>query len=108
MIISRTPFRISFIGGGTDLPKWYNEFGGKVISTTINKYCYVNIRRLPPFFNFKYRLRYFQTEEKNLISKIQHPSIRETLKYKKYDDSFELVHTADLPAQTGLEIQLTL
>ena len=102
MIISRTPFRISFIGGGTDLPKWYNEFGGKVISTTINKYCYVNIRRLPPFFNFKYRLRYFQTEEKNLISKIQHPSIRETLKYKKYDDSFELVHTADLPAQSGL------
>lgn len=102
MIISRTPFRISFIGGGTDFPDWYNYNGGKVISTTINKYCYVNIRKLPPFFKFKYRLRYFKTEEKNHISQIDHPSIKETLKYKKYYDRFELVHTADLPAQSGL------
>lgn len=102
MIISRTPFRISFLGGGTDFPKWYEKFSGKVISTTINKYCYVNVRKLPPFFKFKYRLRYFKTEEKKRLSLIDHPSIKETLKYTNYNDRFELIHTADLPAQSGL------
>ena len=102
MIISRTPFRISYFGGGTDFPDWYNNYNGKVISTTINKYCYVNTRILPPFFKFKYRLRYYKTEEVNSISKIKHSSIRETLKYKNFVDRFELLHIADLPAQSGL------
>ena len=102
MIISRTPFRISYFGGGTDFPGWYNFNEGKVISTTINKYCYVNTRVLPPFFKFKYRLRYYKTEEVNKIKSINHASIRETLKYKKFSDSFELLHIADLPAQSGL------
>jgi D-glycero-alpha-D-manno-heptose-7-phosphate kinase len=75
---------------------------GKVISTTINKYCYVNTRVLPPFFKFKYRLRYYKIEEANSLSKIKHSSIRETLKYKNFLDRFELMHIADLPAQSGL------
>lgn len=102
MIISRTPFRISYFGGGTDFPDWYNNNNGKVISTTINKYCYVNTRILPPFFKFKYKLRYYKTEEVNNISKIKHSSIRESLKYKSFVDSLELLHIADLPAQSGL------
>ena len=102
MIKCKAPFRISYFGGGTDFPDWYNINGGKVISTTINKYCYVNIRSLPPFFNFKYRLRYYKTEEVNNIEKIKHLSIKETLKYKNFNDSIELLHNADLPAQSGL------
>ncbi len=102
MIISRTPFRLSYFGGGTDFPSWYIENNGKVISTTINKYCYVNTRTLPPFFKYKYRLRYYKKEELNNINNIKHPSIREVLKYKKFKEGFEMVHFADLPAQSGL------
>lgn len=102
MIISRTPLRISFFGGGTDFPDWYNNNRGKVISTTINKYSYVTARYLPPFFDFKYRLRYFLKEEVKRISLIKHPSIRETLKYLKINKNLEIIHNADLPAQSGL------
>lgn len=102
MIISRTPFRISFFGGGTDFPKWYKHNGGKTISTTINKFSYISSRKLPPFFKYKYRFRYHKKEEVIKISQIKHPSIRETLKYLKYSENFELVHHADLPAQSGL------
>ena len=102
MIISRTPFRISFFGGGTDFPKWYNEHGGKVISTTINKYCYISVRHLPPFFEYNYRLRYFLKEEVKKISAIKHPSIRETIKFINFKNNLEVVHHADLPAQSGL------
>ena len=102
MIITRTPFRISFFGGGTDYPVWYRENGGRVISTTIDKYCYVTLRELPPFFKFKYLLRYFEREEVNTIDEIKHPSIRECLKYLDMSKSIELVHHADLPAQSGL------
>lgn len=102
MIISRTPFRISFFGGGTDFPEWYNKNGGKVISTAINKYCYISARVLPPFFNYKYRLRYFKDEHVAKIKDIKHPSIRETLKFKKFKYNLEVVHNADLPAQSGL------
>ncbi len=102
MIISRTPFRISFFGGGTDFPIWYKDNVSKVINVAINKYCYVNVRKLPPFFKFKYRLRYHLTEESKFISKIKHPTVRETLRYLNYDDNFEMIHNADLPAQSGL------
>ena len=81
MIISRTPFRVSFFGGGTDYPVWYRENGGTVISSTINQYCYVTLRELPPFFKYKHRFRYFEREEVNSIDEIKHPSIRECLKY---------------------------
>ena len=67
MIISRTPFRISFFGGGTDYPEWFETNNGYTISTTIDKYCYINLRNLPPFFSYKFRLRYFKKEEINKI-----------------------------------------
>lgn len=102
MIISRTPFRISYFGGGTDLPDWYKNNRGKTISTTINKYCYISIRELPPYFNFNYRLRYFKKENVKKIHQIKHPSIRETLKYLKFKKKLELVHNADIPAKSGL------
>ena len=102
MIISRTPFRISFFGGGTDYPNWYKEHGGCVISTTINKYSFITARYLPPFFDYKYRLRYFIREEVNSLGQIQHPSIRECLRYLKINKYIDLVHHADLPAQSGL------
>ncbi len=102
MIITRTPFRISFFGGGTDFPEWYNKFRGKVISTSINKYCYISTRILPPFFRYNYRLRYFKDEHVSEIEKIAHPAIRETLKHLKFKNALEVVHNADLPAQSGL------
>ena len=102
MIISRTPFRVSFFGGGTDYPVWYRENKGSVISASINKFCYVTLRYLPQFFEYKYCLRYYKREEKNSISEIEHPSIRECLKYLKIENGIEIVHHADLPAQSGL------
>jgi len=105
MIISRAPFRISFFGGGTDYPEWFKKYGGATISSTIDKYCYVNLRTLPPFFNYKYRFRYFKREEVNFIDEIQHPSIKNSLKflgYEKIKKGLEIVHNADLPALSGL------
>lgn len=103
MIICRTPFRISFFGGGTDFPAWYGKYGGSVISTTIDKYCFINVRNLPNFFNYNYRLRYFKTEQTNNINNIKHPSFRETLKYLNFENqNVEIVHNADLPALSGM------
>ena len=102
MIISRTPFRISFFGGGTDYPVWYREHGGSVISTTINKYCFITARYLPPFFEFKNRIRYYQHEETQTTDEIQHPSVRECSKFLNFENGLEIVHNADLPAQSGL------
>jgi D-glycero-alpha-D-manno-heptose-7-phosphate kinase len=102
MLISRTPVRISFFGGGTDYPHWYEDNFGAVIATTINKYSYITLRYLPRFFEYKYRLRYFQTEQLNSIQDIQHPSIRECAKFLGVKDGFEIVHNGDLPASSGL------
>ena len=102
MIICRTPLRISFFGGGTDYPAWYRENGGGVLGTTINKYSYITLRYLPPFFNYKYKIRYYKNEEVSSVDQIQHPSVRECLRYLKINEGIELVHTADLPAQSGL------
>jgi D-glycero-alpha-D-manno-heptose-7-phosphate kinase len=102
MIISRTPFRVSFFGGGTDYPVWYKDHGGVVLSSTIDKYCYVTLRELPPFFKYKHLLRYYQREEANSIEEIEHPSIRECLKFLNMNKNIELVHHADLPARSGL------
>jgi len=102
MIISRTPFRISFFGGGTDYPIWYEKHSGCVISATINKYCFITARYLPPFFNYKHRIRYYQHEETNNLKEIKHPSVRECAKYLHIDNGIEIVHNADLPAQSGL------
>ncbi len=102
MIISRTPFRISFFGGGTDYPVWYNEHGGAVLATSINKYCYITCRYLPPFFEHKYRIVYSMTEQTRNINEIQHPSARETLNFMDIDRGVEIHHDGDLPARTGL------
>jgi D-glycero-alpha-D-manno-heptose-7-phosphate kinase len=102
MIITRTPFRISFFGGGTDYPIWYKKMGGAVIGTSIDKYCYVTTRYLPPFFDHKFRIRYTKREERNTVDDIEHPSVRECLKYLDFRQGVEMVHTSDLPAMSGL------
>lgn len=102
MIISRTPLRVSFFGGGTDYPVWYRENGGKVIATSINKYSYVICRYCPPFFDYKYCLRYRKREETKIIDEIKHPSIRECLRWIPLPHGVEIQHNADLPAMSGL------
>ena len=103
MIICKTPFRISFFGGGTDFPQWYKHNSGSVISASINKFSYITARDLPNFFDFKYRLRYFQTEEVKSLNKINHPTFREIInKYHNKNKTIEIVHNADLPAMSGL------
>lgn len=102
MIISRTPFRVSFFGGGTDYPIWYRENGGAVISTSINKYCYINCRYLPPFFSYNYRIRYTKSELTQTVDEIVHPSVRECLKFTQIKRGVEIQHNADLPAMSGL------
>lgn len=102
MIITRTPLRISFFGGGTDYPVWYRENGGAVLSTTINKYCHIHCRYLPPFFDYKFLLRYFNREETTSVDDIRHPSVRECLKYLKIEKGIEMIHTGDIPAQSGM------
>ena len=102
MIITRTPFRVSFFGGGLDYPSWYNTNGGKVIGTTIDKYCYISIRDLPPFFKHKYRIVYSSIENVKTINEINHPSVREVLKYLNISNGLEIHHDGDLPARSGL------
>jgi len=105
MIISKTPFRISFFGGGTDYPDWYKDNGGSVISSTIDKFCYVSLRYLPPFFRYKYRIRYFKNEQCIKLKDIQHPTVKAALKYLDFDKNqrgVEILHNADLPALSGL------
>ena len=102
MIISRTPFRVSFFGGGTDFPEFYEEHGGAVLLTTIDKYCYISIHALSPFFKHKFRASYAKTESVIEPSEFQHPLIRETLLHLNIRQGLEISHVADLPGRTGL------
>ena len=102
MIISKTPFRISFGGGGTDLKSFYSLNGGKVINTSIDKYLYVLVRRQIGFVEHKYRINWSKIEFKNKINDIHHPIVRETLKYFKIDFPIEISTFADIPSNTGL------
>ncbi|MBS3903039.1 MAG: NTP transferase domain-containing protein [Anaplasmataceae bacterium] len=103
MVITRTPFRISFFGGGTDYPAWYRNFDdGVVISTTIDKYCYITCRAFPPFFDHKLRAVWSKIELGNNPDDIVHPSVRETLKFFGVQDGIEVHHNGDLPARSGL------
>ncbi|MEI6437661.1 MAG: kinase [Candidatus Omnitrophota bacterium] len=102
MIISRTPFRISFFGGGTDYPAWFRDNPGAVLATTIDKYCYLTVRHLPPFFEYRSRIIYSKTEHVQAIDEIDHPSVRETLRFLNINDGIEVHHDGDLPARTGL------
>lgn len=102
MIISRTPFRISFFGGGTDYPAWYRQYGGSVLGMAIDKYCYISCRRLPPFFEYKHRIVYSKIECVKDVSEIQHPSVRNILQMFHVKEGLEIHHDGDLPARSGL------
>lgn len=103
MIITRTPYRISFFGGGTDYPAWYKKHGhGAVLSTTINKYCYINCRHLPPFFRHKYAINYSKRELTKDIESIKHPSVRESLNLVNPKTGIELTYAGDLPKMSGV------
>lgn len=102
MIISRTPYRVSFFGGGTDYSAWYEEHGGCVLAAGINRYCYITCRYLPPFFKHKFRVVYSITEDINSIDEIKHPAVRACLKFLNITDGVEIHHDGDLPKQTGL------
>ncbi len=101
MIISKTPMRMSFFGGGTDFSEFFNEHGGSVISTTFDKYCHVNVRELPDFFDYKTYLSYAKIEKVNSVDEIQHPAIRNAMKWLSLE-KICLNYDADLPAKTGL------
>ena len=102
MIITSTPYRISFFGGGTDYPVWFKEHGGAVLATTINRYCYITCRTLPPFFDYRHRIVWSKVETVDHIDEIEHPSVREAIRYLDIKKGLEIHHDGDLPARSGL------
>lgn len=102
MIITATPFRISFLGGGTDYPAWFRQNGGAVLSVTINKYCYLQCRNLPPFFEYRNRVVWSRIETTKDAESIEHPAVREAMRYLGITEGLEVHHFGDLPARTGL------
>ena len=103
MIITRTPLRISFFGGGTDLPAWYLDYGGAVLSATIDKYQYITCRTLKPYWEFRHQLRYGSAYENvNSIEEIRHPSIRETMRFFGIRDGLDMHYSTDIPAYSGM------
>jgi D-glycero-alpha-D-manno-heptose-7-phosphate kinase len=102
VIVSRTPYRLSLFGGGTDYPKWYLRHGGAVIGTAIDKYCHISVRRLPPFFAHRYRVVWSRIELVNDLLEIEHPSVRAILLDMKERRGLEIHHDGDLPARSGL------
>ena len=102
MIITRTPLRVSFFGGGTDYPVWYRQYGGSVLSTTIDKCCYITCRWLPPFFDYHSRISYSKVENVGKNTSVEHPSVRGCLEFMGINEGVEIHHVADLPARTGL------
>ena len=102
MIISRTPFRLSFFGGGTDYPAWFKEHGGAVLGTAIDKYCYLTCRYLPPFFKHRTRVVHSKIENCEKLDEITHPAAREILRYLNIDKGIEIHHDGDLPARSGM------
>ena len=102
MVITSTPLRVSFFGGGTDYPVWYREHGGAVLSTTIDKSCFITCRWLPPFFEYHSRISYSRVENVIANKMIQHPSVRGCLHYLGIGEGVEIHHISDLPARTGL------
>lgn len=103
MIITKTPFRISFFGGGTDYPTWYQQHGGVVLSTSIDKYCYISCRYLPPFFEHRYRIVYSIVENVKGVEEIKHPAVRAILGWAGCEaEGLEIHHDGDLPARSGL------
>ena len=102
MIISRTPYRISFFGGGTDYPEWYRNHGGEVLATTIDKYLYISSRYLPPFFDFRVRVAYSKIEECQNAKEIMHPAVREVFNFLSIENGLEIHYDGDLPGYSGM------
>jgi D-glycero-alpha-D-manno-heptose-7-phosphate kinase len=102
MIISRTPFRVSFFGGGTDYPHWYHQHGGAVIGGAIDKYCYISLRTLPPFFEYRHRIVYSNIELAQNAGEIKHPAVRAVFQDMQVTEGLEIHHDGDLPARSGL------
>ncbi len=102
MIVSRTPYRLSLFGGGTDFPAWYHRHGGSVIATTIDKYCYLICRYLPPFFEHKYRIVWSKIELCKKLEEIEHPAVRAVLEHLEIDRGVEITTVGDLPARSGM------
>jgi D-glycero-alpha-D-manno-heptose-7-phosphate kinase len=102
VIISRTPYRISFFGGGTDYPAWYRQHGGAVLATSIDKYCYLSARFLPPFFEHRIRVVYSKIENCHDIDEVSHPAVREILRFLRFERGVEIHHDGDLPARSGI------
>jgi D-glycero-alpha-D-manno-heptose-7-phosphate kinase len=102
MIITRTPFRISLFGGGTDYPKWYEAHGGAVLGMAIDKYCYISVRALPPFFAHRHRIVYSRIENVREITEIEHPAVRAVLQETAVTEGLEVHHDGDLPARSGM------
>jgi len=102
MIITRTPFRVSFLGGGTDYPAWYKEHGGAVLAATIDKYCYLTCRYLPPFFDHRFRIVYSKIENIRTLDEITHAAAREVLRFLGVERGVEVHYLGDLPARSGI------
>lgn len=102
MIITKTPYRLSFFGGGTDYPDHYMKNGGAVLATSINKYCYITCRVLPPFFDHKFRIAYSRIENAKTVDGIEHPAVRGVLHHLNLNLGLEIHHDGDLPARSGL------
>jgi len=102
MIITKTPYRISFFGGGSDYPQWYKKFGGSVLSTTIDKFIYISCRQLPPFFDHKYRVVWSKIENVKKIEQIQHLTVKKLLQLNKIKSGLEIHYDGDLPARSGM------
>ena len=102
MIITKTPYRISFFGGGSDYPEWFDKNQGEVISATINKYIYISCRYLPHFFRHKYRVVYSKIENVKNYNQIKHNAVKQILKYYKVNDGLEIHYDGDLPARSGM------
>jgi D-glycero-alpha-D-manno-heptose-7-phosphate kinase len=102
MVVTKTPYRVSLFGGGTDFPQWYKDHPGKVVSFSINKYCYISAKALPKNLNYKYRISYSKTEEVNKAENISHPAVREAIKKYSPNIGLEIHHFGDLPARSGV------
>jgi D-glycero-alpha-D-manno-heptose-7-phosphate kinase len=102
MIISRTPYRLSFFGGGTDYPAWYRQHGGEVLGVTIDKYSYITCRHLPPFFEHRFCVMYSKTEYCQSVEEISHPAVKGVLQFLRLDRGLEIHHDGDLPARSGM------
>ena len=102
MIVSRTPFRVSFFGGGTDYAPWYRQHGGAILSTTIDKYCYLSVRELPPFFEHRFRVVYSFVENVQEVRDIAHPAVRGVLEWLEVTKGLEIHHDGDLPSRSAM------